>query len=299
MKTTHWTFLFSTLAIAGIPIWAGFFSKDAILASVFAFAQHHHGWAYLLYGLAAVTAFMTAFYMFRLYFIVFHGEYRGHGHPHESPRSMTLPLQVLGIGSLLVGLVGVPAVISHLFHVPNVIEKFLHPLTPEVEGLAETTFHLSDSMEWILIFGSILIACGGIALAWWLYKADPEWKRIKAFTAAFPRLHKTVFNKYYVDEFYNATAVGGTIKLSKASAAFDQGVIDGTVNGMRHATVGTSLLSGFFDLRVVDGAVNGLAWLNKFCGDLFRRVQTGVVQNYVFVFALGVFLSLGLYLLLK
>ena len=79
MKTTHWTFLFSTLAITGIPMWAGFFSKDAILASVFGFAGDHHGWAYLLWGGAVVTAFMTSFYMFRLYYIVFHGEYRGHG----------------------------------------------------------------------------------------------------------------------------------------------------------------------------------------------------------------------------
>jgi NADH-quinone oxidoreductase subunit L len=131
------------------------------------------------------------------------------------------------------------------------------------------------------------------------YGDDPSWGRAKAFTARFPRLHKTVFDKYYVDEFYGATAVGGTLKLSRASSAFDQNVVDGAVNGMRHATVGTSLFSGFFDLRVVDGVVNLVAWSNKFFGDLFRRAQTGVVQNYVLIFALGVFFSLGLYLLLK
>ena len=294
MKTTHWTFLFSTLAIAGIPVWAGFFSKDAILASVFAFAGHHHGWAYGLYALAVVTAFMTSFYMFRLYYIVFGGAYRGQGHPHESPRSMTLPLQVLGGLTVVVGFLGLPAVFG-----TNLMEKFLEPLTPEVEGLAPTVYHLGHATEWALMGLSVAIA----ALGWWtartLYQKDGTWTWVKGFTGRHPVLYKTVFNKYYVDEFYGATAVGGTLGLSRATAAFDQKIVDGAVNGMRHATVGTSLFSGIFDLKVVDGLVNLVAGMNKFFGDLLRKVQTGVVQNYVLVFALGVFFSLGLYLLLK
>jgi NADH-quinone oxidoreductase subunit L len=269
MKTTHWTFFFSTLAIAGIPIWAGFFSKDAILASVYAFAGHHHAWAYLLYGLAVVTAFMTSFYMFRLYYIVFGGEYRGHGHPHESPRSMTVPLQVLGGLSAVVGFLGVPAVVSHWFHVPNVIERFLEPLTPEVEGLAPTTFHLTNATEIVLILLSIGIAAAGWMLAKRWYGDDPSWGRAKAFTARFPRLHKTVFDKYYVDEFYDKTA-GAALR---GAGRFCFSVIDGIF---------------------IEGPVNLSGFFVELTGSVLRFLHNGNLRTYALHIVLGVAILLWL-----
>jgi len=258
MKTTHWTFLFSTLAIAGIPIWAGFFSKDAILASVFAFGAGH-SWAYALYALAVVTAFMTSFYMFRLYYIVFHGEYRGHGTPHESPKSMTIPLMVLGGLSAVVGLLGIPAV----FHVPNVMEKFLEPLTPEVEGLFGRVNELGAGMEITLMLLSVAIAGAGWMLARSLYCKDKEWTRVKAFTAAFPRLYKTVFNKYYVDEIYAGTFVAA---YKKVCAFCDK----------------------FVDSILIEGTLDLTAFAVQLIGNILRFLHTGSLRNYALHIVLGV-----------
>ncbi len=265
MKTTHWTFLFSTLAIAGIPIWAGFFSKDAILASVFAFAGHHHGWAYLLWGLAVVTAFMTSFYMFRLYYVVFGGEYRGKGHPHESPTSMTLPLVVLGGLTAVVGFLGVPVV----FHLPNLMERFLEPLTPAVEGLAGTTFHLSHGMEWALMIGSVVVAGLGWLAARALYRTDASWTWVKGFTARHPRLYDTVFNKYYVDEFYDRTVGAALRGVSRFCFSIIDGVlIEGPVN-----------LSGFFV---------------ELTGNVLRFLHNGNLRTYALHIVLGVAILLWL-----
>jgi NADH-quinone oxidoreductase subunit L len=269
MKTTHWTFLFSTLAIAGIPVWAGFFSKDAILAAVFAFAGHHHSWAYALYALAVITAFMTSFYMFRLYYIVFGGEYRGQGHPHESPKSMTVPLQVLGGLSAVVGFLGLPIVISHLIHVPNFVEKFLEPLTPEVEGLAPTVYHLGAATEWGLMVLSVAIAAAG----WWtartLYQKDASWTWVKGFTERFPRLYKTVFNKYYVDEFYDRT-VGAALR---GASRFCYSVIDGVF---------------------IEGPVNLSGFFVELTGSVLRFVHNGNLRTYALHIVLGVAILLWL-----
>ena len=258
MKTTHWTFLFSTLAIAGIPIWAGFFSKDAILASVFAFGAGHT-WAYGLYALAVLTAFMTSFYMFRLYYLVFHGEYRGKGHPHESPKSMTVPLMVLGGLSAVVGLLGIPAV----FHLPNVMEKFLEPLVPEVEGLFGGAHELSAGVEITLMLLSVAIAGAGWMLARSLYCKDREWTKVKAFTAAFPRLYKTVFNKYYVDEFYAGTFVAAY----KGVCAFCDKIVDSII---------------------IEGTLDLTAFVVQLSGNILRFLHTGNLRNYALHIVLGV-----------
>jgi len=290
MKTTHWTFLLATLAISGFPFFSGFFSKDGILSSVFSFAAHN-SIGYILYFIALATAIITAFYMGRVYFITFWGEYRGKGHPHESPKSMTSALIVLGILSLIGGFIGLPGEKYNLF------SKFLEPLVPISDGLKEPPHHLPFKTEALLIFVSVLAALIGLYLAYRLYVKDKEWVFVKNFISKYPNLYKIVFNKYYVDEFYGMTVVEGVLKGSEKLAFFDLKGIDGAVNAVRHSTVGLSFFSGFFDLRFVDGIVNLSANLLGWCGNLWRKIQTGVVQHYAFILTFGIFSLITIYLI--
>lgn len=290
MKTTHWTFLIATLAIAGFPFFSGFFSKDGILSSVFSFGMHHTI-GYILYSIALLTAVITAFYMGRVYFITFWGEYRGKGHPHESPKSMTSALVVLAILSLVGGFIGLPGEKYNLF------SKFLEPVLPLKEGLVEPPHHIPLKLEAVLILVSIVAALSGLFIAYKLYVKDREWNFVKNFVSKYPNLYKTVFNKYYVDEFYGMTFVSGTLKAAEGLAKFDLKGIDGAVNAVRHATVGTSLFSGFFDLRFVDGIVNLIAKFLGHWGNVWRRMQTGVLQHYAFILTFGIFFIITIYLI--
>ncbi|MBI4915672.1 MAG: NADH-quinone oxidoreductase subunit L, partial [Acidobacteria bacterium] len=168
MPTTYWTFVVATLALAGIPVFAGFFSKDEILGKVFAAGAGNlsgYGTVYLvLWVLGLAGAFMTAFYMFRLVHMTFHGSFRGtheqEHHLHESPKSMTVPLQVLAVGSILVGFLGVGKALT--FNVDlNWFEGFLHHVAPGVEA----SHHVSLGIEWLLIALSVGVAVSGILLA--------------------------------------------------------------------------------------------------------------------------------------
>ncbi|HVN75387.1 MAG TPA: NADH-quinone oxidoreductase subunit L, partial [Thermoanaerobaculaceae bacterium] len=294
LPTTYWTFLVATLALAGIPPLAGFFSKDEILAKVFAAGAgdlHGYGRVYLvLWVLGVVGAFVTAFYMFRAVHMTFHGEFRGTAeqahHLHESPASMTVPLRVLAVGSIVVGFLGMGMFGAGR----NWFEGLLHPVaaTVEVEGYA-TSF----GMEWLLIALSVGVAVGGILLATRWYFGPDAFTRPKRFTERFPTLYQTVANKYYVDEAYNATVVAGTMKLAQGSWEFDARVVDGAVNGTRHLTVGASFFSGLFDLNVVDGLVNLVADAYGWASRLLRRVQWGVVQGYALIMTMGVALMVA------
>ncbi|HPR63506.1 MAG TPA: NADH-quinone oxidoreductase subunit L [Thermoanaerobaculia bacterium] len=295
MPTTFRTYFIATLAISGIFPFAGFFSKDGILASVFASGMGH-GWVFGLYALGLGGAFITAFYMFRSVFVAFFGEYRGSAHPHESPRTMTLPLIVLAALSLVGGWIGLGFPFPERF---NLIKHFLNTIVPEIHGMEHHTAHVSPALEWLLILGSLAVAGLGIFTAWALYMKDRDWGWVKGFVTRHPVLHRVVFNKYYVDELYGATVVAGTMNLANGSATFDARAIDGVVNGTRHATVGTSIFSGFFDLRIVDGLVNLSAWLADAMGRVFRKVQTGVVHNYALILGLGAFCALAIYIFMK
>jgi NADH-quinone oxidoreductase subunit L len=290
MPTTYWTFVVATLALSGIPPFAGFFSKDEILGKVFAAGAGNlngFGAVYLvLWVLGVAGAFMTAFYMFRAVHMTFHGEFRGTHeqahHLHESPASMTWPLRVLGIGSIVAGVLGVGAALTFGRDL-NWFEHFLHPISPALEvGHAPVL-----ATEWVLILLSVAVAVAGILLARRFYSGPEAFQRPRALAARFPNLYTTVANKYYVDEIYGATVVAGTVNLAKASYEFDARVVDGAVNGTRHLTVGTSFFSGLFDLNVVDGLVNALAEFYGWASRVLRRVQWGVVQGYALVMALG------------
>jgi NADH-quinone oxidoreductase subunit L len=292
---TFWTMLISTLAIAGVPFFAGFFSKDQILGETFV-----KGYP-VLWALAALTAGLTAFYMFRLIKMTFFGEYRGPKetweHVHESPATMTVPLMVLAAGAVVVGYLGIPN-----FLVPggNRFEAFLHPSFPGLPP--EWTPHAheaSHSLEWTLMFASIAVAGLGILLATtFFYKGSAPWALPAKIVAAFPNAYRWVRNKYFVDEAYEAVFVNGLIKKGgRLLWEIDARVVDGLVNGTRNLTVGFSHVSNWFDKTFVDGAVNGV-------GDSFQaawrgagKLQTGQTQNYAFAMAAGLFALVCIYII--
>jgi len=318
MPITFWTFLISTLAIAGMPPFAGFFSKDEILWKAWS-SPYGAGW---IWALGSLTAGITAFYMFRQVFMVFFGEYRGghggHGHddahgghgkghgahhPHESPAIMTGPLVVLALGAVLVGFLNVPGALggNHAFETwlapvlepghaaPAQDAHGAHGAVAKLEHAAEETLHhvAHDPFEYILMGVSVLIALGGILLAWLVYlrkSIDPA--RFSEAWAGVP--YRTVLEKYYVDEIYQAVFVNGTLALSRFLAAFDRIVVDGLVNGVAMVTRWISAAEGAFDRYVVDGFVNLVGSTTMWIGARARQVQTGHIYSYLYAIVIGV-----------
>jgi NADH-quinone oxidoreductase subunit L len=339
LPVTFGTMMIGTLAIAGIPPLAGFFSKDEILFRTFLSNR-------VIWSLAALTALMTAFYMFRLMSLTFFGPYRGpawaghhadtaHGHgewhgPHEAPKAMTVPLMLLAVGAVVAGLVGVPGVLGG----GNAIETFLEPsftasagaahegaaasvasglsrrealASPSAEvapaseataaaehGAAGETAHMSTAGELGLMLLSVVIAVIGILTAWRIYVRSPEISEHLA--RRFAGAHRVLSNKYYVDELYNATAVGGTLAASRGLWTFDSRVVDGAVNGSGWVTIISSWVSHLVDKHVVDGLVNLVGSVIEDSSFVFRRLQTGLVQNYALLMLFGVFAFVSLYL---
>ncbi len=207
---TPWTFatmMCAAVAIAGVPPFSGFHSKDAILVA----AHHHAPW---MYWVGVVTAGMTAFYVFRAMFLAFFGTYRGDAHPHESPAIMTAPLAILALLSLGGGYFAVP--------------RFLEPLFPAVE----------EAHDFTLVAISVAAGLIGIGLAWLLYVARPTLPDLIA--ARLGGLYTLVYNKYFVDEIYGAAVVDPLVAGSREVLwkGMDAGVIDGTVNGLAHQAQG-------------------------------------------------------------
>ena len=306
MPKTYWTFLTATVAIAGIPPLAGFISKDAILAKVFEGGYTDlNGFGnayYLLWILGLGGAFLTAFYMFRLVYMTFFGDFRGgeeaEHHLHESPWTMTLPLQVLAFLSLVGGVViGFPGVLFHKDNW-NFIEGFMGPmiLGGHAHGGEHAGGHaVSFGLEWGLVALSVAIAASGIGLAYLWYKKDPEFSAPRALAERFPFAYKLLLNKYWVDELYDATVIKGTVGLARFLWEFDARVVDGIVNGTRHATVATSFLSGIFDVKIIDGLVNLIATINQTASRYFRRLQVGFTQGYAMVMVFGAALMLAVF----
>ncbi len=254
MPITYWTFFLATLAIAGIFPFAGFFSKDEIL---FHSLTSGH---YLFWGLATLAAFITAFYMFRAVFMTFHGEGRfdhHHVHPHESPPLMTVPLMTLAVLSVVGGFVGFPIIEG-----ANVFKEFLAPSITTL-GHGE---HYPAWFEITMMIFSMAVAAGGIATAYKMYIKKPEMPA--AITEKIPVVYDLVYNKYYVDELYDAAVVE---PLKNGSDFLWHGV----------------------DENVIDGAVNGSAGLTVWLSDRIRKLETGFVQNYALAILFGVVLVAG------
>ena len=321
MPVTFITMFVGSLAIAGVPPFAGFFSKDEILYRTFLSNK-------LLWGLAVVTAGMTAFYMFRLMFVTFFGDYRGpswghqegeahtdpdhaaadeghaaddHAHawhgPHESPSLMTAPLMLLAVGAFAAGFVGIPAALGGA----NAIELFLEPSftagAEHVEEAEHAAAHLSRAAEIGLMALSVLVAVGGIALAYHLYVRRPE--RSQQLATNWAGAHRVLTNKYYVDELYDATAVRGTMTSARGLWTVDRNVVDGAVNGTGWLIRASSWVSHVVDKYLVDGMFNLLAWVCAEGSYVFRRVQTGLIQNYAVATLFGVFAFVTVYLVAR
>ncbi|PSH04404.1 MAG: NADH-quinone oxidoreductase subunit L [Acidobacteria bacterium] len=274
MPWTFWTMLIATLAISGIPPFAGFFSKDEILWQAF---SSPHG-SKIFWAIGIITAFMTSFYMFRLIFLTFTGEYRGaqqdahsahadHGHvPHESPWLVLAPLVLLAVLSIIGGWVG-----------GNRFEHFLAPVIQKVQTesprlqVAEsaaipTSEHgektgESKALETSLMSISVLVAFSGLGLAWFFYVKRPELPG--KIAAASGGLYKLVLNKYWIDEVYSAVIIGPLVALSRA------------------------FLWQIVDQKVVDGSINETATAVRGVSHVVRQQQSGLIRSYAGWIAAG------------
>jgi len=307
MPTTHWTMLVGCIAIAGIFPFAGFFSKDEILWSAF---SSHTSYGKVVWAMGFAAAGMTAFYMFRLYHMTFSGAFRGtaqqEAHVHESPKSMTVPLMILAVGSCVVGFLGIPHALDFI-HIGNLFSEFLAPVMPH--GEHATTV---DPIEYVLMLASLGIAGAGIFLAYVFYKKYPD--MAVQMKANFGGAHRVLLHKYYVDELYNAVFVrGATLGGGNALWGIDRHLIDGGDGKVRPAwplsVNGIAWLcrdlcakgSNLWDKWIVDGSVNLVAFVLDNTSYLFRAVQNGLIQHYalmmlsVFLIMIGATFLLGLY----
>ncbi|MGE5647585.1 MAG: NADH-quinone oxidoreductase subunit L [Acidobacteriota bacterium] len=292
IPVTYATMLIGTLAIAGVPGLAGFFSKDEILWQAF---SHPHAWFRVVYMFGLITAGMTAFYMWRLMALTFYGESRVPAgvHVHESPKIMTVPLVVLAAGSVLAGWLGVPKLWSIFPESFRTFETWL--ATVLGEHAIQAVEHEPDTrLEWALMLLSIAVAGFGIFLAWTLYqKRKPAREPLEALGP----FYRGASAKWKVDEAYdvlfvNGLAKGGGTVLSR----FDQKVVDGGVNGAGWLTRATSKVSMWWDTWVIDGAVRLTSFGIKLASYPVRIVQTGSVQSYALIFVAGVLALFGYYM---
>ena len=289
IPTTAKTFLVASIAIAGIPPLAGFFSKDSILGHTFESNK-------FLWLIGFITAGMTAFYMFRLVNMTFFGQSRvDHDvehHIHESPSSMTVPLIILAVLATVGGWVGWPESLGGSDH----FTKFLDPvMAKHIEVGGEAAAASGAAMEYLLMLLSVLIACGGIWLAYRWYIQRPEVP--DKIAAASPFLYKLLYNKYYVDQIYDAMFVNRMKDLALTLGAFDVNFINGLgVDGSAWVTRVTSRISAIWDSWIVDGLVNLAARIVWLFSWPVRMLQTGRVSRYALAMLVGVLIFLGYYL---
>jgi NADH-quinone oxidoreductase subunit L len=265
MPITNATFGLSCLAIAGFPLTSGFFSKDMILHGAWTAGEYFEFAPWLgqvIFALLVVTAFGTAFYMFRLYFLTFTGEFRGghahghddHGHgaddhahdahhaePHESEAAMAWPLLILSVGALAVGFLGMPA----WAHLPDAWSTWLHGVVAGIPG-AEEHHHDATAGKIALIAGTIA-GLGGIGLAWTKYK-DKAWHSAEHLSP----FHQFLMDKWRVDEFYQAVIVGPLTATAKLAGNVDRVAVDGLTKLVAFAVQGF----GFFTTRLQNGVVH-------------------------------------------
>jgi len=263
---THWTYLFGTLAIAGIFPFAGFFSKDEIL--FYSLERHPGFWI-----LGAVAAVMTAFYMFRSVFMTFYGESRvepdvAH-HVHESPPLMTVPLMILAFLSLVGGFAGIP-----ILEGANRFGDFLAPVLAPAKAIIDHGHHAAHppvSLELGLMAVSLAIAIVGFLLARRFYITDPD--APQRVIDWYPQLYHLVYNKYKIDELYDFLIVNPIVSVSR-------------------------WLWKAFDDSVIDGIVNGVASFTRGWGSVLRRLESGLVKDYALSILVGTVVVIG-YLVLR
>jgi NADH-quinone oxidoreductase subunit L len=257
---TFYRFVIGSLAIAGIFPLAGFFSKDSILLG--AFTSHHYG--KVLWFIGTVTAFMTAYYSFRVIYRTFYGEPRDHHlheEAHESPSVMILPLSILAVLSIIGGWVGIPGM--------DIFSRFLEPVLPVAEH------HVSFNLELQLMGGALAVAVLGILVARHFHLKRPEVAdRLVAENGFFRRVHSLLFHKWYVDELYDAIFVRPILFLSD------------------------KVLFRIVDVSIIDGIINDIGSFLKGAGGVSRKLQTGDARAYAAAILLGT-LGLVMYFLYR
>jgi NADH-quinone oxidoreductase subunit L len=262
MPVTFYTFLIGTLAIAGAPGFAGFFSKDEILWKAF------HSGHYVLWGIGMLAAFCTAFYMFRLLYLTFYGKFRGsktaEHHVHESPRLMTIPLVVLAILSVIGGYIGLP----HALGGNDAFGRWIEPILKTAPEGGTAGIIADASAEYVVMFLSVLVAFIGIywAFLWYMRKSET------VETLGQSGMHSVLLNKYWVDEIYDISIVQPLIK-------------------------GSEMLAKYFDTGTIDGIANGIGSVISAIGGGVRRMQTGIVQNYALFMGLGIIALLATFII--
>ncbi len=288
MPVTHATFLIATLALAGIFPLAGFWSKDEILAGA-ANGQENAYTIMLIFGL--ITAFLTAAYMGRAYWMTFWGKYRGHAHPHESPKVITVPLVILAGCAILFGFTNFPGNFFGIKLPGGVTTRFEHFVEPT---FAFPPLQHAEFTPWLAVVSTILAATG-LFLAYQYYEKNrgPHGltSRNKAALAGYTFLE----NKYYLDDLYTGVIAGSTKgPIARAANWFNQNILDGVVNGIGF---GARKIAGvvyvFGDQLVIDGAVNGSGRGSEGAGQLLRKMQTGKVQQYASILFAGAVVLAG------
>ncbi|MDB5228400.1 MAG: NADH-quinone oxidoreductase subunit 12 [Bacteroidota bacterium] len=254
MPVTYITFFIATLAISGIPPFAGFFSKDQMLAEIFVHNK-------ILFALALLTSLMTAFYMFRLLFLTFFGDFRGTGiqkdHVHESPKSMTVPLMILAVLSVVGGFIGFPKELGHEINFPNSIDAFLSSsVIPHVIEMSLNTELLLMTITVILILIVIFIA----RLLFLSRKDIP-----KGDDAPMPLFKEVIYHKFYVDEIYEAVIVKPLNRIS-------------------------AILYNIVERLGIDAAINGIGTSVVNWSQLLRLSQTGGLGFYVIAMVVSIIL---------
>ena len=262
MPVTYITMLLASLSISGVPGFAGFFSKDEILWLAYSGPSPVGKFVWFI---GTLVAFLTAFYSFRLIFLTFHGKFRGtheqEHHLHESPKTMTIPLMLLCIGAVAAGWVGIPHILGGGAH----FTEFMKPVLGHPEG------HGTHAEEIIVMGISIAAGFLGIMLAVWFYLLRPDIppKLAKQFSS----IYRVLWNKYYVDEFYSFLIVRPAIWTAK------------------------NVLMAITDAKIIEAIVNGVPNTIGAFSQALRKIQTGVVQHYATIMAMGVLLIVALMLL--
>ena len=287
MKVTATTCLIGCLAISGVPPLSGFWSKDEILLSVYNSGNR------VLYGLTLTVAFMTAFYMFRLLFLTFFGKPREKLHIHKLAPTMDWPLIILAIFSIFSGLVGSP-LMGHAF------SRFIY-------------FHLEHiEPNYMVMISSIIVGLAGISLAWVFYILSPAIPA--ALAKNFQPVYNLLLNKYWIDQIYDSFIIRPFLRLTKFAFSFDRYLIDKAVDFAGTSCLALSRVNGWIDRYLIDGAVDFAGtsclalsrvkgWIDKYIvdglvnliaivvgalGEVFRRLQTGFIQNYILLIFTGV-----------
>ncbi len=253
MPITYWTFLLASLSISGVPGFAGFFSKDEILAMAYVSPVGAGKFAWFV---GTLVAGITAFYSFRLFFLIFHGDFRGSQHQkehlHESPKVVTIPLICLAVGAVAAGWFGIPAVLGGGAHWGHFLEPVVgHPHV-----------HPSHATEFVLMAISVAAGAFGIFLAWLFYLKFPAIPQ--TLRESLPKLYTLSFNKYFVDEIYAAAIIKPVLNISN------------------------TIILRFFDLGIIENIVNGIPrFINSVSGSI-RKVQDGLVSHYLAYMGSGV-----------